>query len=265
MQQMFYVFINANLFNSKGLNAEFSPASERHSALRKKMKAEARQPKHQRPFNFHTRKVEYLQQQVIDLKKEHQSITHTLSDSEQTLARLKIENRKIHKQNIDWQQKIVELQSEYKQLRVKHDNIRNVMEQGQVFIREQASVRDQLDVEVNKLTQAAKVKQKEVIKLGEEIGKREAVLARLKELTNQAILPIQCMIKKFMMRFGSKGSSAENFYFNRVIDVFDDSLSPEYRDISIGITKALNDDKLESALIKKNKKLMKNSLDYTYK
>nr|WP_244325793.1 site-specific integrase [Shewanella aestuarii] len=271
MQQMFYEFINANLFHKNGLHLELSPASERNSELRKKMRADARLPKHQREFNYYNRVIEEFQKQAIELEEQCQSMTERIENGEQTLAKLHYENKELQQQNLDWQQKTWGLQNEYKQLLVKRDNIGAHIQEAQTFIREQASVRDQLDVEieskyaeVNKLIQVAAEKQKEVIELGEEIGKRQAVLARLKELTNQAIQPIQQMISKLMMRFGSKDSSKAKYYFNLVIDVFDDKLSPVYRDISIGMAKALGDNELEAALIKKNKKLTNNSPSNPY-
>ncbi|PMG27805.1 hypothetical protein BCU94_18800 [Shewanella sp. 10N.286.52.C2] len=268
LQQMFYEFINENLFNEKDLNAEFSPESERQSAKRKAMNKEAKLPKHQRPFNFYTRKIQWLQQQISVLNKQYQSITYNISIGEQTLAKLQTENSEIQKQNLDWQQKTSGLHKEYKQLLVKRDDICTDIEKGQEFIHEQASVSDQLDVEVknkyaevNKLNQVAAVKHKQVIELDDDISKKQALLARLIEITAQALQPLEQMISKIYMRFQTADSSKGKYYFNMVLEAFNDKLSPLIRDISIDIAKQTQDNALESALKRKNQKLAENKSD----
>ncbi|MDP5145272.1 hypothetical protein ORI98_02305 [Shewanella sp. ULN5] len=265
MQQMFYEFINEKLFNKKNLVVEFSPASERNSELRKQMSEEARLPKHQRPYNFQTRKMEVLQQQVALLDEEYQSITYNISSGEQMLEKLHLENSQLQKKKDELQQKTSQLQIDCSELLEKRNNIKEIIEHAQQFIHEQANVRDQLDVEINnkhdvinQLTQAVDAKHHQVSALEDEISEKSELLVRLKALTSSTLKPIEQMISKIFMRFKMAKEPSGKRFLNMVIEAFNNNLSPVFREISIDIAKLTQDSELQSALNKKNQKLSKN-------
>ncbi|RTR37531.1 hypothetical protein EKG38_17485 [Shewanella canadensis] len=80
-QRMFFDFVNDNLLNDKGLNAEIAPESERKSEERKILNRDAKKTKSERPYNYATRSIElkekrlaHIQNQIVEQHQELENV-----------------------------------------------------------------------------------------------------------------------------------------------------------------------------------------------
>ncbi|AZG73527.1 hypothetical protein [Shewanella livingstonensis] len=247
MQQMFYEFINADLFNKKDLNVEFSPASERNSELRKQMNAEARLPKYQRQFNYYNRTIEWQQQQVTVLKETWNSITYNISTSVEEQDKLKAKN--------------IEYIEENRKLKIDNDSIKSEIFQGQQLARDLTVDIQHKKSEKVKLNQTLDGMKKQVNELGNIISQKRALIDSLAEMTLQKLLPLSQILERMFKRLHVYNNSDARGFLGLIVDAFNDKLSPQHRDISIDIAKLTKDSELESALKRKNQKLTKDEFD----
>ncbi|WP_084885886.1 hypothetical protein [Vibrio sp. qd031] len=67
-------FANEYLFKQHSLKAEFAPDSEKKSARRKKMNAEANLPKSERSHNYYTHQLELIHQKVLDAEEQYSEL-----------------------------------------------------------------------------------------------------------------------------------------------------------------------------------------------
>ncbi len=247
MQQMFYEFINADLFNKKDLNVEFSPASERNSELRKQMNAEARLPKYQRQFNYYNRTIEWQQQQVTVLKETWNSITYNISTSAEEQDKLKAKN--------------IEYIEENRKLKIDNDSIKSEIFQRQQLARDLVVDIQHKKSEKVKLNQTLDGMKKQVNELGNIISQKRALIDSLAEMTLQKLLPLSQILERMFKRLHVYNNSDARGFLGLIVDAFNDKLSPQHRDISIDIAKLTKDSELESALKRKNQKLTKDEFD----
>lgn len=254
MQQMFYEFINANLFNTKDLNVEFSPASERNSELRKQMNAEARLPKYQRQFNYYNRTIELQQQQNTVLKETYESITYNISKGVEEQDKLKAKNIKYIAEN--------------RKLETNNDSIKSEIFKGQQLVRELANERGDLVVDIKhknnenvKLNHTLDGMNKQINELGNIITRKRALIDSLTEMTLQKLLPLGQMLERMFKRLHVYNNSDARGFLGLIVDAFNEKLSPQYRDISIDIAKLTKDSELENALKRKNQNLSKDEFD----
>ena len=247
MQQMFYEFINADLFNKKDLNVEFSPASERNSELRKQMNAEARLPKYQRQFNYYNRTIEWQQQQVTVLKETWNSITYNISTSAEEQDKLKAKN--------------IEYIEENRKLKIDNDSIKSEIFQRQQLARDLVVDIQHKKSEKVKLNQTLDGMRKQVNELGNIISQKRALIDSLAEMTLQKLLPLSQILERMFKRLHVYNNADARGFLGLIVDAFNDKLSPQHRDISIDIAKLTKDSELEIALKRKNQKLTKDEFD----
>lgn len=88
-QQMVFEYANRKLFNPKGLNAEFAPATEQRSELRKQMNLDAKLPKEERRYQHATHMAELtakdkaLKQQLSQENEKLQTLNRQLETDNQ--------------------------------------------------------------------------------------------------------------------------------------------------------------------------------------
>lgn len=99
-QKMIYRYLNTQLLNPRGLNADFSDEAERHSEQRQKMNREAKLSKQMRSHNFHSRSIEILEAKAAMLEKELISLNNQLNEKKRARARLYSEIEKSTSQKI---------------------------------------------------------------------------------------------------------------------------------------------------------------------
>jgi hypothetical protein len=103
MQEMFYEFVNEHLFHAKDINAEFHPESVRKSEKRMQMRKQAKLPKRDRTYNYHTRLVEH----VDSLEKQAKGLDDKISQRKQSLD--------------DVESKIISVSESLDALKITHD------------------------------------------------------------------------------------------------------------------------------------------------
>jgi len=106
-QKMFYEHVNTQLLNPLGLKAEIADETERKSEERKRMNRESKLPKAMRSHNMATRslelaekRLETLQQQVLEETEQLSAIDNNISSQRDTLS-LKVEQLKEAKVLLD--------------------------------------------------------------------------------------------------------------------------------------------------------------------